>query len=73
MNKEDKQIHDLLSTYLKKLEKNTLTFDERMMLVNFYISNTKINVPEDDENIEQYLTLGWYIHYLLQQQQQSNS
>lgn len=73
MNQEDRKIHQLLLDYVKKLENNTLTYEERMLLVHFYISNqtgTPLSSIECTfQDVENYLALGWYIHYLIEQSQ----
>lgn len=76
MNQEDRKIHQLLLEYLSKLENNTLTYEERMLLVHFYISNqtgpsSSVECTFDD--VEHYLALGWYIHYLLGQSQNDSN
>lgn len=63
---DDNNLEVLLETYLKKIKNNSLTCDEKLCLINFYIDDNIIKTNKDindynDEKIINYFTLGWYI------------
>lgn len=57
---------DLLTHYLHGFENDTLTHDERLKLADFFIQNNSIAPCEfSDDQIQQYIILGWYISTFL--------
>jgi len=63
MNNEDKDIKKLLLTYVEKLEQKTLTVEEKMNLIEFYVHDPTI-MPEkkkdelSDSQMYQNLLIG---------------
>lgn len=70
MSSEDNELQTFLSNYLDKLRNNTISCEEKMNLIDFFIHDTA-NSPIIDvdllspRKLQQYATLGWYISTIL--------
>lgn len=71
---ENEKIKVILERYLEKLKSNTLTCEEKIHLVHFVanditnVGEMKLNIPMvfSNDEIQRFLTLGWYISSLLE-------
>ena len=64
---EDKELIDFLQSYLNKLQDETLSVEEKINLIEFYVNHhnnfikQKQDMPDSfsESQLQQLLTLGW--------------
>ncbi len=67
-SEEDEKVVLFLETLLLKYKNNLLTDEEKRELHSFYrtsLYNKKEKNENEEENMLDYLSLGWYIHTFL--------
>ena len=61
----------LLQSYLTKVSDDTLSIPESLNLLEFYVNDPNVFVEEKDREtgtrVHTYITLGWVMYLLLQQ------
>jgi hypothetical protein len=71
--RQDQKYIEMLERYLDRVKNNTLSTEDRINLLEFYVndSNTLANEKEDEMNkhtsILKYVTLAWYISTIVHQ------
>lgn len=67
MSVEDNKLREMLTRFIEKLDNDTLTYEEKMNLVQFYIQNTAVFDIDtlDEENMLRYISIGWYVSNII--------
>ncbi len=65
MNQEEEKLRQILQDYLHKLDTKTMTCQERINLIEFYMNDPSNTYEFDPSQTCAYLILGWYISSLI--------